>query len=216
MIRIPKVNKIVQYGLEKEVSELIMNGFSQDEIASHLRQTHPEISDLNALSAMSVNRYLKNAKVDEYRDLIDKGEDPEEALRAEFREKMYELEEQTIEVYKIMRTELKKVVGTADSLDVIRAAKDVLTSMEQRRKNWSSFLEQAYRQFGSVSEAKQTNMVQINNYLVEMSSVLCPNCRKKVVDLVLNKENEGLKNGNNLTKNDEKEGENPEIIEILD
>ena len=51
VIDIPKVNKIIQYGLEKEVNDLVIAGFSQDEIASHLRQTHPEISDLNALSA---------------------------------------------------------------------------------------------------------------------------------------------------------------------
>jgi hypothetical protein len=148
--------------------------------------------------------------------MIDKGEDPEEALRAEFREKMYELEEQTIEIYKIMRTELKKVAGTADSMDVIRAAKDVLTSMEQRRKNWSTFLEQAYRQFFSAGEAKQTNMVQINNYLVEVSSVLCPQCRKKVVEMVLSKEQNNAKNEPKTVKNDQKVTENPEIIEILD
>jgi hypothetical protein len=212
----PKVNKIVQYGLEKEVSELVNAGFSQDEIASHLRQTHPEISDLTSLSAMSINRYLKTARVNEYLEEMEDGKDPEEALRAEFREKMYELEEQTIEVYKIMRTELKKIANNADSIDVIRAAKDVLTSMEQRRKNWSTLLEQAYRQFGTFGEAKQTNLIQVNNFMLDLSRELCPNCRKKVVELVLTKENEGLKSDEKVTKNDTKDAENPEIVEILD
>lgn len=198
------------------MQELIQNGFSQDEIASHLRQCHPEISDLSALSAMSVNRYIKSAKVDGFKDMIDKGEDPEEALRAEFREKMYELEEQTIEVYKIMRIELKKIAQTEHSMDVIRAAKDVLTSMEQRRKNWSTFLEQAYRQFGFANEAKQTNVIQINNYLIDLSKELCPNCRKKVVDLVILKEKDETKSGQKSSKIDENESKNPEIVEILD
>jgi hypothetical protein len=87
--------------------------------------------------------------------------------------------------------------------------------MEQRRKNWSTFLEQAYRQFGFASEAKQTNMVQINNYLVEMSSVLCPECRKKVVNMVISKEQNDAKNDQKVSKNEENEPKNPEIIEIL-
>jgi len=209
-----KVNKIVQYGLEQEVNNLVNAGFSQDEIASHLRQAHPDISDLSALSAMSINRYLKSAKIGEYLDTVEGGDDPEELLRAEFREKMYELEEQTLEIYKIMRTELKKVAKTADSIDIIRAAKDVLTSMEQRRKNWSTFLEQAYRQFGYAKEAKQTNLIQINNFLVDISRELCPNCRKKIVDMILTRESEGLKSDEKEPKNAENEAENPEIIEI--
>jgi len=171
---------------------------------------------MSAFSAMSVNRYLRSAKVDEYKKIIDSGEDPEEALRAEFRERMYELEEQTIEIYKIMRTELKKIANTADSVDVIRAAKDVLTSMEQRRKNWSTFLEQAYRQFGFAGEAKQTNVIQINNYLIDLSKELCPNCRKKVVDLVILKEKDGSETSHFSPKNEENEPKNPEIVKILD
>lgn len=212
----PKINKIVQYGLEKEVNELVNMGFSQDEIASHLRQTHPEITDLASLSAMSINRYLKNAKIDGYLDTIDKGDDPEELLRAEFRDKMYELEENTLEVYKIMRTELKKIALTGESSDIIRAAKDVLTSMEQRRKNWSTFLEQAYRQMGWAGEAKQTNMIQINNFLVDMSKELCPTCRKKVVDLVLAKETEAAESAPKVTETDQNDSEKPIKVEISD
>lgn len=209
-----KVNKIVQYKLEPEVNQMILAGLSQDEIASRLRQNHPEIPDLEHISAMSVNRYMKTAKVGEYLDDIESGIDPEEALRAEFREKMYELEEQTIEVYRIMRTELKKIAAEGTSIDIIRAAKDVLTSMEQRRKNWSTLLEQAYRQFGMANEAKQTNMVQINNFLVDFSRELCPDCRKRVVDLILTKENEGSDKDTKRGKNVQNDAENPEIIEI--
>jgi hypothetical protein len=65
-----------------------------------------------------------------------------------------------------------------------------------------------------VSEAKQTNYIQVNNLLVDVSKVCCPECRKKIVELVVLTEDNKLKNDQKQTKNSRKEPENPEIIDI--
>jgi len=180
-----KVNKIVQYELANEVLDLKNKGLSQNDIASQIKLSHPDIKDLEDLSAMSINRFLKGQDIEKYEQQLVEGESPEDTLRTEFREKMYTLEEDTLEVYKIMRQALKNMVANGDDEKIIRSAKDILTSIEQSRRNWSTLVEQAYRQFGFVKEATKNVNIQYNTLLIDISKELCPECRKKVVNDIL-------------------------------
>ena len=196
MVYIPKTNKIIQYGLEQEVLELRDSGLSQDDIAAQIKYRHQDIADLRDLSPMSINRFLKGVEVDKLVLKDKKNEAPEDALRTEFREKMYILEEDTLDIYKIMRKSLKGIVASGDNEKIIKSAKDVLFSIEQSRRNWSTLVDQAYRQFGMLAEAKQTNYIQVNNLLVDYSKDLCPACRKVVVDKILEYEKKNNLGGN--------------------
>lgn len=180
-----KVNKIVQFDLGNEVMDLKNKGLSQNDIAVQIKLSHPDIGDLENLSAMSINRFLRGEDINKYEKQLIEGESPEDALRAEFREKMYALEEDTLEIYKIMRQSLKNLVETGDDEKIIRSAKDILTSVEQSRRNWSTLVEQAYRQFGFVDKATKNVNIQYNTLLMDISKELCPICRQNVVRDIL-------------------------------
>jgi len=178
-----KINKIVQFGLENEVKEMSNSGMTQLEIAKQVSAKHPNI----ILSAMSVNRYLKDARIAGLQEELNIGSDPNARLRQEFREKMGTLDDETHQIYSIMKKTLKKITESGTDLDVIKAAKDTLNAIEQSRKNWNTLLEHSYSRFLDIQEAKQTNFIQINNDILEFSDDLCPECSKKVAEKISKK-----------------------------
>jgi hypothetical protein len=194
-----KVNKIVQYDLGGEVMDLKNKGLSQADIATQLKFNHRDIKDLENLSAMSVNRFLTGSEVDKYEKQLIDGESPEDALRAEFREKMYEIDDevhQALADSKSLRAEANIILEKAKQSDdlqtqmyalksVSEALKQYNNSIEQTRRNWSTFVEQAFRQFGAFQEAKQNVNIQYNTLLIDISKDLCSECRNKVVKDIL-------------------------------
>jgi len=187
---IAKVNKIVQFGLERETDDLHGKGLSFKEIVDQLKYNHKDIPELNKLSMMAISRYFRDKQKKEYSKSLMNGEKPEDALRTEFREKMFEIEDETIELYKMAKETLKKLELEADNEKIIRAIKDIGNLMDQRRRNWSTLIDQGYRQFGIFKEAEQHNYIQVNNLLVNLSNELCPECKKKIVNLILDNEEE--------------------------
>jgi hypothetical protein len=199
-----KVNKIVQHGLEKEVFDLKNQGLSQNDIAVQIKLRHPEIKELEDLSAMSINRFLKDDNINKFEQQIVEGDSPEESLRAEFREKMYTLDDEAHSVLadsKALVSEAKSILEKAKSeedltlrISAVKSVSDVLkqnnNAIEQTRRNWSTFIEQAYRQFGFAKEATKNVNIQYNTLLIDISKELCPECRKKVVNDILKFESE--------------------------
>lgn len=186
----PKVNKIVQFGLEQEVDDMQNKGLSFKEIVDQLKFNHPEIIELNKLSMMSISRYFKDKQIKEYSKGLLNGEKPEDALRSEFREKMFEIEEQTIDLYRTAKKALMRLEKEGSNEQIIKMVRETSNLMDQRRRNWSTLIDQGYRQFGLFKEAEQHNYVQVNNLLINLSNELCPECKKKVVNLILDKEEE--------------------------
>jgi transcriptional regulator len=198
VIYISKVNKIVQYDLGPEVMNMRSQGLSQDDIATQIRLAHPDIKDLENLSAMAINRFLKSDNINKYETQIIEGENPEDELRTEFRDKMYTLDDDTHQVLadsKALVLEAKKILEMAKTEDItlqisaIKGISDVLkqnnAAIEQTRRNWSTFVEQSYRQFGYAKKAKSNVNIQYNTLLIDISKELCPECRKKVVSDIL-------------------------------
>lgn len=194
-----KINKIKEFGLESEVLDMRSKGLSQNDIATQIKINHSGIKDLENISAMAVNRFLKDNAIDDYKGDIIAGENPEDSLRAEFREMMYELDD---EVHKSLSDSRKLKEEANAILDKAKASEDLPTqinalravsealkqnnnSIEQTRKNWSTFVEQAFRQFGYMEQGKKEVNIQYNTLLIDISKDLCPECRKRVVNDIL-------------------------------
>lgn len=185
----PRQNKIIKYNLENEVLELAGNpSLSQDKIAEQIRYRHSDIKELQNLSAMSINRYLKSKAVSNASRELEEGKNPEDSLRAEFRERMYDLDDETHNLLQEAKLILKNSRNNENSDIQLKAVREVGRTIDQIRKNWYTFIEQGYRQFKPIVEAKEVNFININNLLIEMSKNLCPSCRKKVIDLATLKE----------------------------
>ena len=151
----PRVNKIVQYGLEDEVIRLKNSGMSQHAISEYLNSKHNEVN----LSVMAVNRYLNSQDLQEIQNKLKANKDPEEELRTEFREQMYELDD---EVH-ILLKKCNKLIKEAEKSDNLRLKLDTIKQtaniIEQIRRNWSTFVDQGFNRFEKVNEAKEINYV---------------------------------------------------------
>jgi len=184
------VSKIKKFNLEDKVLKLRDAGFNLDEIVKDIKTENPNEPELQNLSMMALSRFLDSHKREVALEKIQNNEDPIEELRSEFRDKMYELHSDTQDIYKIMKKALKKVVEEEDSVTVIKAAKDTITSIEQARKNWTSLIQFGINEFKPIEKAKEINIIEIHNMLINVSRDLCPDCRRKVVGYVVSKEEE--------------------------
>ena len=184
------INKIRKYNLEDEVIQLHNSGLSLHDIEKALRKAHPDIPDIQNISFMSIKRFIDSYKEETTEAMIEAGDDPTGKLIAEFRQKMSDLDDETREIYIIMKKALKNIIATGDDYKVIRAAKDTLRALEQRKNNWTALIQWGVNELRPIEKAKEVNFVQVNNLLVNMSKELCPKCRAKVVGLVLEEENQ--------------------------
>jgi len=180
------INKIVQHEIEDEVLKLRDEGLGYKEIAQSINDAHEDFS----ISFMSVKRFLDSYKVQLEEKKIDNGIDTWEDLRGEFRAKMDDLEDETQEIYLIMKKSLKKIVSEDDNYKTIKAAKDTLTALDQQKKNWIDLIQWGVNEFKPRNQAQTLNLTKINNMFIELSDKLCPACRSKIIDIVSNKEEE--------------------------
>lgn len=180
----PIVTKIKKHGLENEIYNLINTGMSLQDTADTINRTHEDIN----INKMTLSRFMKSKQVQEIQKELNEGKDVETQLRDELRNKMTEWEDETHEIYTIMKRALKKMVKEDDNWKIIKAAKDTLNAIDQSRRNLITKVEKGFKRFGYTDEAKQVNYVQINNLLIAASDELCPKCRKKIVDLITTKE----------------------------
>jgi len=184
------INKIEKYNLQNEVLELKQAGFSLQKIAETLRNSHPDIQELKNLSAMSVQRFLSNWKQHKIQKQLDNGEDPINDLVEEFKNKLYDLDDETHEIYKIMKKALKRTVKEGNNQNIIKAARGALEAIEQTRKNWISLIQWGSNKLKPIEQAREYNTFKIDNFIINLSEELCPKCRRKVVGLVTVKEDE--------------------------
>ena len=184
----PKQNKIDRFGLGNEVLSLREKGLNLEEIANQLKYNHPSISELKDVNQMTISRYLKRHSIQSLKDDINQGLDPETQLREELRRKIDDWEDETHEIYLIMKKALKRIVKEGDDYKTIKAAQNTLKAIEQSRKNLITQVEEGFKRFGMIEQAKEVNFVQVNNLLVGVSEILCPTCRRKLVDYIMKME----------------------------
>lgn len=192
-----KVNKIIQYNLEPEVRRLHNAGLSVYEIADTVSNNHEE--EGITISHMSVQRFLTFDKINTLRNEMKEGNSPEMNLRNEFREKMYDLDDETHQALresKLLYKEAMKLLRKANKSDNISTQLSVLrtvegtlkqkiNTLEQIRRDWNTLVIEGYnRQFNQIDKAKEVNFVEVNNMLIAFINELCPECKKRVVGLI--------------------------------
>lgn len=180
------VSKIEKNNLGDEVHSLRDQGLGYQDIANIVSKNHKQVS----LSHMAIKRYLERDKLERAIKNIDEGNDSWGDLRADFRQKMYDLDDETREIYVVMKKALNAIIKEGNNFTTIKAAKDTLAALEQKKKNWIDLIQWGISEFKPTDKANQINMVKVNNLFVELSSNLCPACRKQVVDIILNTEDE--------------------------
>ena len=180
----PRTGKVEKYNLEHEILELRSKGLSQEDIAAQVKYNHQDIDDLSDFNAMTVNRYLNKKSVREFQKDLMEGKDPEEALRLELRHRMEDWEDETHELYLMMKDALKRIAREGDDWKTIKASKELLGAIEQSRKNLVTQVEEGFKRFGQIGQAKENNFVQVNNLIIGISDLLCDKCKKKVIGYV--------------------------------
>lgn len=181
-----KVNKIIKYGLEDEVLHLRDSGLGYGEISEAINRNHKDVS----VSFMSIKRFLDSNKVGNMTEKIDQGEDLWEDLRVDFRAKMDDLEDETQEIYLIMKKSLKNIITEGDDFKTIKAARDTLAALDQQKKNWIDLIQWGINEFKPREKAQTLNLTKINNMFIQLSDKLCPKCRSEIIDMVLETEKE--------------------------
>jgi hypothetical protein len=180
----PKVSKIDQFGLGDEVIEMRNSGMSLEEIAQTLKHRHKDITSLKDINPMTVHRHIKRYQVNQYKNELLEGEDPETQLREQLRVTIDDWEDETHEIYLIMKKALKRIIKEGNDWKTIKASKDLLVAIDQSRKNLVTQVEEGFRRFGDIDKAKKVNFVQINNMLIGVSELLCEQCRRKLVNYI--------------------------------
>lgn len=189
----PYHSKVEQYGLQKYVEELRKQGMGIEAIAKKINENYGEsimksrgLKSTNVISPMSISRYLDKCKRDDALVEIEEGGVPEERIYEEFKEKMRDIDDklrQNIGGYQDM---LNTAIKESD-LDTIKVVGSRLQNdLEQIRKAWVSLQQWGNMELRPVAQAREVNMTQINNLIIDFSNVLCPKCRAKVRDVVTN------------------------------
>jgi DNA-binding transcriptional MerR regulator len=177
-------SKIERNNLEQEVLELRARGLNLEQIAEQVKFNHPDVDELKTINPMTISRFLNKHSVQEYQQQLMEGKDPEEQLRIELRQRMEDWEDETHEIYLIMKESLKKISRNGDDWKTVKAAKDTLSAVEQSRKNLVTQVEEGFKRFGQINDAKEVNYIQVNNLLIGLSDMLCSKCRKKLVNYI--------------------------------
>jgi hypothetical protein len=179
-------SKVKKLNLDEEVLKLRNAGLGYQEIAEALHRNHTDVD----ISHMAVKRFLDSHKVDVEIGKIDEGIDTWENLRVDFRNKMDDLEDETQEIYLIMKRSLKNIITEGDDVKTIKAARDTLAALDQQKKNWIDVIQWGISEFKPREKAQTLNLTKVNNMFVQLSDKLCPKCRSEIVDMVLESEKE--------------------------
>jgi hypothetical protein len=141
---------------------------------------------------MTISRFLRKSEIKGYQTDLMEGKDVETQLREDLRNRLEDWEDETHEIYLLMKDSLKRISREGDDYKTIKAAKDLLMAVEQSRKNLITQVEEGFKRFGQIGEAKEVNYIQVNNLLVGLSDLLCDECRKKLVNHIV-----GMEESNN-------------------
>ena len=172
-------------GMEQAIIDLRRSNMGYHDIARLLITTfHLQGEDIP--SHMAVKRWLKRRKIQDYQQRLEDGEDLDETLRSEFRDRLFEIDDETHELFVIMKKSLKRIMKmSTDDMKIIRACKDTIVTMEQSRKNWATLMTLGINEFKDKKEAEHKTTINIDKFLLEISNDMSPDGRRELVSLLL-------------------------------
>lgn len=175
-----KEHKIIKYNLEDEVEQLQAAGMAYHEIASTIRGNHPEIADLSNLSAMAIQRYLKQNEDTKIEESVKQGKDPVSDFIDEYRQAMKDIISKTDKLYGISMDILNSVKESDDDILKMQAVKTAINNLDLMRKNHESLVNNSNSKIKSINNVNLKKEVHVKNYLINFTKYLCPVCRSKI------------------------------------
>ena len=183
------VCKIIKYGLEPEVDPLLDQGISLDNIAEQVKSNHPEIIDLNGLSAMAIMRYRDKKDRDNIEEDIVDGNDPVDTFLKEYGEairKLMKINEKWDDRVEQLWQDNKDDATVIEKAKIIKEARD---NRDQSKKEWESLARYGTRQTSNIYninlKKEQNTKIMLLNWSKEILDGLCSECKAKSRDKIM-------------------------------
>ena len=180
----PRVNKIIKYGLEKEVNPLLDEGYSSYKIAEVIKQTHPEEEELQNISHMSIERYIPTREKDKLMVLADQGVNVTEYLSKqllmethEIMSKIHNLCDEADKLYQEAKSD-----ESSTYKDKVSILKELRENLQQQTRVLESRIQYGARQMKHNNQNQEKKYQTLNITLVQMADDLCPKCKKKILE----------------------------------
>jgi len=182
-----KENKIIKYGYQDEVDTLLDNGYSTYKVAEFINS---KADATKKISHMVVQRYKDSMKERDMEQMIDAGEDPAEIIISDFRKGIRTNIKKVDNAIGKATIILEKLENSEDTSLQLKAIDTLIKALDQEKKSWLSLVQNGTRQlkiYGDVNIKKEQN---IKLLLLSWSKHLCPECRKKISNVIEIKEDE--------------------------
>ncbi|MHA1675771.1 MAG: hypothetical protein ACTSU6_01200 [Candidatus Njordarchaeales archaeon] len=183
------INKIIKYGLVDYVKQLKNEGMTDGEIARTIAKKYGnQYPELKNISRMSVSRFFEALSREKIKEELQSGSTEDEIVEKiyqEFRTKMLALIKKMEERDKLLDEFLEEAKEKNDIRSFISYLREQRQNIEQLRKNLVSLVQYAERQIKPIIQIDMHKEVKIKNMLLLFSKELCPECRKRVRDKIL-------------------------------
>jgi len=179
------INKIIKYNLECEVDPLLEQKVPYQKIANTIKETHPEIKDLNTLSAMNIMRYKTDKESKAMDMILDEGRDPMDEFTKEYRAAIRKNNEEVQVIFKDCKAILEEAKQSDNIANKVKAVEVSLKSLDQIRRNWESLSQYGSRQIPLIGKVNLKKEQNVKVLILSVSNKLCPKCRdemKKVIE----------------------------------
>ena len=187
--KMANINKIVKYGLVDLVKQLKNEGMSDGEIARTIAERYGDkYPELKNISRMSVSRFFEALAREELKQKLQSGATEDEIIEKiyeEFRSKMLELIKKMEERDKLLDELLEEAKERHDIKNFLNYLREQRQNIEQLRKNLVSLVQYAERQIKPIIQIDMHKEVKIKNMLLLFSKELCPECRRRVANKIL-------------------------------
>lgn len=187
-----KPDKITKWGLTDEVKELLEEGKSNYAIAKHISDKYSDIPELAKVNKMTIGRYVKKLDEDRIEGKLSVVKDPTSLIQEEFNEKMRKNIIDAESMNNLVMSYKNKV--NSDDLttkDLQQMLKAWQTANDQMRKNLVSLRE--YTDHHIIKPTQNIiykKEINIRNTLLDYARKLCPECRKRVFEMLEEESNE--------------------------
>jgi hypothetical protein len=179
-----KEHKIIKYNLQDEVKQLQSQGMAYQEIASTLKSNHPEIPDLSNLSAMAIQRYIKQKNENEVIEGVEQGKNPVSDFIVEYRQSMKDIIDKTDSLYEESMAILESVKQTEDNVLKMQAVSTAIRNLDLMRKNHESLVQNSNSKINTINNVNLKKEIHVKNLLVGFTSNLCPSCKLRIAELL--------------------------------
>jgi len=180
-----KKSKLEQHGLLDEARKLKDTGMSDNAVANHIMQRHPEVK----ISLMAVRRglaILEEKKIDEQ---IQEGLNPADELDELLRKKIEESDRKLLKLEERANKALDRAEGGDSIADITKALKESRETNAQIIKNQIALKQYYGKQIEGINkkafEQKEQVNILLNQWIMKIESGLCPKCKQEIIPEVI-------------------------------